>query len=463
MTYLPAKYDRAEMPVVMGFHGNDRDCSYWVDTWKEYAEEKGFMFFITWFTHEKFPTRRYQELGVKDDNGDMLPTTNRTSALVDNLIFHVLKYSGTSDNKVTVFGHSTGGQFVHRFILLNSSPFIKKAIISNPGWFKFPTKEYDYSYGIKDLDDFPPTQLHRMLRQNVILLLAEGDTIRESFLRKTPEADRQGMNRLERGNRFFEILDSISASRHYDFNWRKVYVPNVGHDAVAMSRFAAEHLLEDSISIPISENDGKFIKAESNWLRRYNDDIENLIKLSDADNDTVCDALFLGSSSIRLWPNLKKAMYPLIVKQRGHGGAKMRDLMINYRSVMGHYQPKTFVLYCDNDICGWKEGDLEVEEVLALYKAYISMIHHDYPESKIYFLSVKYSLSRIAFREKQKQLNSLMAEYATTDPSLEYVDVSSLLINKNGDVNDTFFMDDHLHLNANGYKRWNAKLKPLLI
>lgn len=451
------------MPLVIGFHGNDRDCSYWVDTWKEYAEKKGFMFFIPLFTHEKFPTRRYQELGVKDNNGNILTAHDRTSALVDSLIFHILKCSGTADDKVTVFGHSAGGQFVHRFMLLNSSPFIKKAIIGNPGWFTFPTKDYNYSYGIKDLDDFTPAQLRRMLRQNVILQLAEGDTIRESFLRKTPEADRQGMNRLERGNRFFEILDSISKAAHYDFNWRRVYVPNVGHDAIAMSRFAAEHLLEDSISIPISENDGKFIKAESNWLHRYNDDIENLIKLSDADNDIVCDVLFLGSSSIRLWPHLKKAMYPLNVKQRGYGGATMRDLMINYRSVMGPYQPKTIVLYCDNDICGWKEGDLEVEEVLALYKAFISMIHHDYPERKIYFLSIKHSLSRITLREKQQQLNSLMAEYANTDPYLEYVDVSSLLINENGDVNDALFMDDHLHLNAKGYQRWNAKLKPLLI
>lgn len=451
------------MPVVMGFHGNDRDCSYWIDTWKEYAEEKGFMFFIPLFTREKFPTRKYQELGVKDDNGNMLPANKWTSALVDSLIFHVLKYSGTADNKITVFGHSAGGQFVHRFMLLNNSPFIKKAIIGNPGWFTFPTKDYDYSYGIKDLDNFTQAQLRRMLRQNVILQLAEGDTIRESFLRKTPEADRQGRNRLERGNKFFDILDSISKSNQYDFNWRKVYVPNVGHDAVAMSRFAAEYLLEDSISIPISEKEGKGINVESNWLHRYNDNIENLIKLSDADSDTICDALFLGSSSIRLWPDLKKTMYPLNVKQRGYGGATMRDLMINYRSIMGHYQPKNFVLYCDNDICGWKEGDLEVEEVLALYKDFVSRIHHDYPESKIYFLSIKHSLSRIALREKQKQLNSLMAEYANTEPYLEYVDVSSLLLNENGDINDTLFMDDHLHLNAKGYKRWNAKLKPLLI
>jgi len=66
--YIPAGYERASMPVVVGFHGNDRDCSYWIETWKEYADKKGFMFFIPWFTHESFPTRRYPEKNGWDFN-----------------------------------------------------------------------------------------------------------------------------------------------------------------------------------------------------------------------------------------------------------------------------------------------------------------------------------------------------------------------------------------------------------
>ncbi|MBD5355710.1 MAG: hypothetical protein HDR88_01730 [Bacteroides sp.] len=243
--HIPANRDRSTMPVIIGFHGNDRNCDYWIDTWKEYADKDGFMFFIPWFTHESFPTRRYQEVGMKDDGGNILPPKYRTTALVDSLINNILVNSGTQDTAATIYGHSAGGQFVHRFMLLNDSPFVKKAIIGNPGWFTFPTKDEDYSYGIKDIDEIQADQLRKMVGKNIILQLAEGDTLRESFLRKTYQADLQGLNRLERGNNFFETLKSMAEKNNWDFNWQRVYVPNVGHDAVEMSRHAAEYLIDD--------------------------------------------------------------------------------------------------------------------------------------------------------------------------------------------------------------------------
>ena len=454
--YIPDNRERESMQVIVGFHGNDRDCSYWIDTWKEYADKKGFMFFIPWFTHDAFPTRRYQELGVKDENGNILSSKFRTSALVDSLLCYILQTSGTKENKVTIYGHSAVGQFVHRFMLLNNSPFIKKAIIGNPGWFTFPSVNDNYSYGIKDLEDVDNNQIRNLLAQNIILQLAEGDTLRESFLRKTPEADRQGANRLERGNKYFDTLKSIADANHWDFNWRRIYVPDVGHEAVAMSRHAAENLLCDSVSV-----DG--IKTNTDWLHRYDDDIVGLVDVSDHDTDTICDVLFVGSSSIRLWYDLKNVMKPLNVKNRGYGGATMRDMMINYHRVFAHYKPKSVVFYCDNDICGWEEGDLQVEDVFSLYKAFINRIHYDYSSAVVYFLSIKHSASRERLREQQEELNLLMRDYAANNPNLIYVDVSSLLLDKDGNINNALFMDDYLHLNPNGYELWNKKLKPLLI
>lgn len=237
--HIPGNRNRAEMAVVVGFHGNDRDCSYWIETWKEYANKEGFMFFIPWFKHDDFPTRRYQEVGIKDKNGNIMPEKHRTSALVDSLINHILEISGTKDYGATIYGHSAGGQFVHRYMLLNDSPFVKKAIIGNPGWFTFSTAEENYPYGIKDLPEIDSERLRTMLAKDIILQLAEGDTLRESYLRKTPEADRQGLNRMERGNNYFDAIRALATKNNWPFNWRKVYVPDVGHDAVAMSRHAA--------------------------------------------------------------------------------------------------------------------------------------------------------------------------------------------------------------------------------
>lgn len=458
--YIPTDHDRKEMQVVVGFHGNDRNCSYWIDTWKEYASEKGFMFFIPWFTNKDFPTWRYQEAGVKNDRNQKIPVEFRTTSLVDSLLAEILETSGTDDTKVTLYGHSAGGQFLHRFLMLDDTPLVKKTIIGNPGWYTFPTLEEEYSYGIRNLEEVDEKRLKTMLGKNVILQLGLGDTVRESFLRKTPEADRQGLNRLERGDNFFESLLKKSEELHTDFNWRKVYVDDIGHDAVAMSRHAAQNLLSDSVLIYIPGD--KSVTMPSDWLHRYDDEINDFVKKSYYDTDTVCHAVFIGSSSIRLWPDLEKTMFPLKVKQRGYGGAMMRDLMRNYKRVTAHYQPKNIVFYCDNDICGWTEGDLSVNQVFSLYKTFIGSLHRDYPHAKILFLSIKHSLSRQNLRPSQEQLNSLMKAYSETDDLLIYVDVTSALLTENGDINDTLFQDDHLHLNEEGYKRWNEIVKPLL-
>lgn len=199
------------------------------------------------------------------------------------------------------------------------------------------------------------------------------------------------------------------------------------------------------------------------WLHRYDDEVAALVVKSDADPDTVCDAVFLGSSSIRMWPDLEETMRPLNVKKRGYGGATMRDLMLNYPEVMAHYQPRSIVLYCDNDICGWEEGDLTVDQTYSLYKAFVERLNEDYPEADVFFLSIKHSLSRKDLRPQQEQLNSLMKRYSESNPSLTFVDVSSALLDDNGEIDDSLFMDDHLHLNMEGYKRWNQILRPLLL
>lgn len=130
---------------------------------------------------------------------------------------------------------------------------------------------------------------------------------------------------------------------------------------------------------------------------------------------------------------------------------------------MAHYKPKAIVLYCDNDICGWKEGDLSVDEVFGLYKTFINQIHNDYPDASVYFLSIKHSLSRENLREQQHNLNEMMAKYASLDPGLTYVDVTTALLDNRGQINDALFMNDHLHLNPKGYDLWNSIIKPLLM
>ena len=72
-------------------------------------------------------------------------------------------------------------------------------------------------------------------------------------------------------------------------------------------------------------------------------------------------------------------------------------------------------------------------------------------------------MSREKLRDQQHCLNVMMERYAADDPDATYVDVSSVLSDCQGKIIDALFMEDHLHLNPEGYSLWNDILRPLLI
>ena len=217
---------------------------------------------------------------------------------------------------------------------------------------------------------------------------------------------------------------------------------------------SATYVIEGSIPI-VKE-------SEAEWIKRYEDYIMTLVEKSDADTEKDIDVLFFGSSSIRLWKDLDEMMYPLKVVNRGYGGASIRDIHYNYGRVLADYNPKAFVIFCDNDICG-NENDLTVGEVYDHYRLLFQRLEKDYPGIPVFFLSWKYSELRAGLRDKQQLVNGVMKDFAAKSPQVTFVDVNSTLLKEDGDVNSELFESDNLHINRDGYLLWTSVLKPQLL
>lgn len=217
---------------------------------------------------------------------------------------------------------------------------------------------------------------------------------------------------------------------------------------------SATYVIEGSIPI-VKE-------SEAEWIKRYEDYIMTLVEKSDADTEKDIDVLFFGSSSIRLWKDLDEMMYPLKVVNRGYGGASIRDIHYNYDRVLADYNPKAFVIFCDNDICG-NENDLTVGEVYDHYRLLFQRLEKDYPGIPVFFLSWKYSELRAGLRDKQQLVNGVMKDFAAKSTQVTFVDVNSTLLKEDGDVNSELFESDNLHINRDGYLLWTSVLKPQLL
>ncbi|MBE6233531.1 MAG: hypothetical protein E7118_03545 [Bacteroidales bacterium] len=220
---------------------------------------------------------------------------------------------------------------------------------------------------------------------------------------------------------------------------------------------------EDSVSVCIDGKLPVYGKWDSEWIRRYASDVDELAAKAAADSRSELDVVFFGSSSIRLWKGLEEMMSPLSVVNRGYGGATVRDILVNYDRIMAHYSPKAFVVFCDNDICGNKGLDLSAVGVLDHYRLLFNRLAKDYPGVPVYFLSWKYSECRASLRKTQKLVNDMMADYAASDPQVTFVDVNSTLLMPDGNVNQALFESDALHINREGYLLWTSVLKPHLL
>ena len=219
---------------------------------------------------------------------------------------------------------------------------------------------------------------------------------------------------------------------------------------------------EDSVSVAINGNVPVSGVWDAGWLHRYAADVEELVAKAAADQRKDIDVVFFGSSSIRLWNGLEEMMAPLSVVNRGYGGATVRDILVNYDKLMAHYSPKAFVVFCDNDICG-NEVDLTVSGVLDHYRLLFNRLDQDYPGVPVFFLSWKYSGLRAFMRDTQKLVNDVMADYASSSNQVTFVDVNATLLQPDGDINQSLFESDNLHINRDGYLLWTSVLKPLLL
>jgi hypothetical protein len=174
-------------------------------------------------------------------------------------------------------------------------------------------------------------------------------------------------------------------------------------------------------------------------------------------NAIVC----IGSSSIRGWHEIiHDDLAPLTIIARGFGGSNMNDALYNADRIILPYEPRAVIIYeGDNDIA---QG-ISPNKIGDTYTELVNKIHSELPQCRMYFLSIKPSASRWNMWAKMVQTNKLISEKCTNDRRLIFVDVSTAMLNEDGEPRDEIFLSDELHMNRAGYEIWANILKPILL
>jgi lysophospholipase L1-like esterase len=168
--------------------------------------------------------------------------------------------------------------------------------------------------------------------------------------------------------------------------------------------------------------------------------------------------LLYGSSTIRLWTSYEKdfKFKNLKVVNRGFGGSQAHEAIYYFDRVVLPHSPKYLFFYeGDNDINSGKS----VEETFQDYQIFINMVQKQLPNTQLVIFSIKYSPSRMAHFDKQKDFNNRLKTYCQTFKNVYYLDVTTPMLNAGGKPDARYFVEDMLHMNKEGYALWAGVVK----
>ncbi|MGO4386940.1 alpha/beta hydrolase [Microvirga sp. 2YAF29] len=224
------------------FHGLGRNASSYRNSARKLADKECMVVFAPLFDKERFPSWRYQRGGIVYDQ-KLLPREQWTTSLVVDLIAWARQTENMPNAPYYLFGHSAGAQFLSRVAAFQPLPDASRIVIANPSTYVLPSTKEPVPYGLGGMYD--PVEGERRLKAYLELpltiYLGEDDTGDED-LAQTSTAMRQGENRLERGELTFDSARSLAKAKGWDFRWRLVTAPGVGHTARGM--LGSDNLME---------------------------------------------------------------------------------------------------------------------------------------------------------------------------------------------------------------------------
>ena len=241
--YIPSTINQTTAPILFIFPGTDRNADDYLETWITLADQKGVMVFAFEFSVDYYPmSTNYQTGFILDENGNLNNEDVWTFSVIEPVFDFIKTNLVNNTNSYNMFGHSAGGQFVHRFVQFKPNSRLNYAVSANAGWYTVPDTSVDFPYGLKNAG-ISNEDLQNSYLKNLEIHLGQNDNDpNDPALRKTPEANLQGSHRLSRGRYFVNQSDSISQSLNFSSSWVKKELENIGHEQQKMAVFAAQEM-----------------------------------------------------------------------------------------------------------------------------------------------------------------------------------------------------------------------------
>lgn len=268
--HFPTDFD-ATSPILIVVPGDGRNGDEYRDSWINASEEHSVLVLSPSYPEEDYDPAAYH-LGGVIENLELRNLNDSTPGVYrladedivydvnpereqwlfrdfDRLFDSVVDAVGSTQNEYDLFGHSAGGQIVHRMAIFYPESKARRMVAANSGFYTAPDLATPLILGVANAP-LTVEDLERAFSEPLTLLLGELDDAYEPRGQhlSTPLADSRGIGRLARGQYFYQSSQAIARELDTDFRWSIEVVPGVGHDFRLMAHAAASLLYNEAES-----------------------------------------------------------------------------------------------------------------------------------------------------------------------------------------------------------------------
>lgn len=191
------------------------------------------------------------------------------------------------------------------------------------------------------------------------------------------------------------------------------------------------------------------------------DEIQNFKKQDSIHFPPKHAILFVGSSSFTKWTDVQDYFpgYPII--NRGFGGSSLPDVIRYADDIIFPYHPKQIIIYCgENDLAS--SDTVSANTVYQRFKTLYSLIRNKLADVPLAYISIKPSPSRQRLMGKMVMANNMIKNFLLNKRNTNFINVYPGMLGKDQSPIQNIYLEDSLHMNANGYKIWQKIIQPYL-
>lgn len=232
-------------PVLFVHHGVGRNGKDYRDYWLPHVNPGSFLVIAIEFPQTSFPEYLWYNFGNLHDADGHPNARQQWTFGIGPRLFNDLRDQGiTTSSRYGLFGHSAGGQFVHRMLSFGYRDNVAVAVSANAGTYAMPNLSIDWPWGL-GATDVTSNDLKALLGFPLTIMAGTEDTKTTGrFFPKGLKSMRQGPTRYARAHAYWQAGQEAATALGVPLAWRVIDVPGIGHDGHRMSDAAAPVITE---------------------------------------------------------------------------------------------------------------------------------------------------------------------------------------------------------------------------